>query len=33
MKKIIKAYVERGKDGTYGVYFNDDLGCGFLVME
>lgn len=30
MKKTIKAYVERGNDGTYGVYFTDDLGCGFF---
>ena len=28
--KTVKAFIERGKDGTFGVYHNDDLPCGFF---
>ncbi len=28
--RIVKAFIERGKDGSYGVYFDEDLGCGFF---
>ncbi len=29
-KRIVTAFIERGKDGSYGVYFNEELGCGFF---
>ncbi len=28
--RIVKAFIERGRDGSYGVYFDEDLGCGFF---
>lgn len=29
-RRVIKAFIERGADGSYGVYFKDDLPVGFL---
>lgn len=26
----VKAYIERGKDGSFGVYHNENLPCGFF---
>ena len=28
--KTIKAFIERGKDGSFGVYHNEDLPVGFF---
>lgn len=30
MKRKVKAFIERGVDGSYGVYFKEDLPVGFF---